>query len=189
MQLAIDFFCIFFGSTNIDPPHRSRRMQGLPPEEPEVSQPLHPNPLKDSPQQSEIQDHVPSQPENTDSLERFRIVSDPLEAFRLPLGYKRRILRLNSSGELVIGTFGLSIEIVTSLNEDPYWTTDIAQTPTSRRNPSTSETGVEIPTTSEPLKTSYTFMIPLDHFNTTTCYYFSSSEKLLAGPNLTTPLQ
>jgi hypothetical protein len=32
-------------------------------------------------------------------------------------------------------------------------------------------------------------MIPLDHFNTTTCYYFPGSETLSAGPNLTTPLQ
>jgi hypothetical protein len=61
----------FFGSVDIDPPHRSRRMQGLPSEEPKVSKPLPPNPPEDSPQQSEIQDHVPSQSERTDSLESF----------------------------------------------------------------------------------------------------------------------
>jgi hypothetical protein len=160
-------------------------MQGLPPEDPEVSQPFPPNPPEDSPQQSEIQDHVPSQPERTDSLERFQIVSDPLEAFRLPPGYERRILRLNSSRELVIDTSGLPPKIVAGLNEDPFWTTDIAQTPTSRRNPPTSETGADIPIISEPPETSYTFTVPLDHFTNTTCYYFPGSETLvLVQPSL-----
>jgi hypothetical protein len=67
-------------------------MRGLPPEDLEVSQPLPPNPPKDYPQQSEIQDHVHSQLERNDSLESFQIVFDPLEAFRLPPGYERCIL-------------------------------------------------------------------------------------------------
>jgi hypothetical protein len=113
--LAIDFFRKIFGSANIDPPRRSRRMQGLPPEDPEVSQPLLPNPPEDSPQQSEIQDHIPSQAERTDSLESFRIVSDSLDAFRLPPGYERRILRLNSSGELVVDTSGIPTESLLAL--------------------------------------------------------------------------
>jgi hypothetical protein len=100
---------------------------------------------------------------------------DPLESFHLPPGYERHVLRLNSYREIVADTFGLPPEIVSHLNEDPSWATGIAQTPTSRRNPSTSGTRVEIPTTSEPLETSYIFTIPLDHFNNTMCYYFPGS--------------
>jgi hypothetical protein len=40
--LAIDFFHSLFGAANIGP-RRSRRMQGLPPEEPEEYTPLLPN--------------------------------------------------------------------------------------------------------------------------------------------------
>jgi hypothetical protein len=46
-------------------------MQGLPSKDPKVSQPLPPNPPEESPQQSEIQYHVPSQAERDDSLESF----------------------------------------------------------------------------------------------------------------------
>ena len=67
-------------------------MQGLALEYPEVSQPLLPNPLEDSPQQSEIQDHIPSQEERTDSLESFQIIFYSLDAFRLPPRYERCIL-------------------------------------------------------------------------------------------------
>jgi hypothetical protein len=185
--LAIDFFSKIFGSANIDPPRRSRRMQGLPLEDPEVSQPLLPNPPEDSPQQSDIQDHIPSQAERTDTLESFRIVSDSLDAFRLPPGYERRILRLNSSGELVVDTSGIPTGITVGLeNEDPFWTTDISRTPTSRRNPPSLEAEAEIPVVSDPPETSTSFMIPLDHFNNTTCYFFVGSE---VGPSSTIPLQ
>jgi hypothetical protein len=43
-------------------------MQGLPPEDPEVSQPFLPNPVEISPQHSEVQDNTPSQVERIDSL-------------------------------------------------------------------------------------------------------------------------
>jgi hypothetical protein len=95
-------------------------------EDPEVSQPFLPNPLEDSPQQSEIQDHIPSQAERTDSLERFRIISNSLYAFHIPPGYERCILRLNSFGELVVHTSGIPIELLVGLeNKDPFWTADI----------------------------------------------------------------
>jgi hypothetical protein len=44
-------------------------MQGIPLEDPKVSQPLLPNPPEGSPQQSEVQDNIPSQVERVDSLE------------------------------------------------------------------------------------------------------------------------
>jgi hypothetical protein len=60
-----------FGSANIDPPRRSRRMQGLPPEDLEVFETFLPNPPEGSPQQSEVQDNIPSQAERIDSLDNF----------------------------------------------------------------------------------------------------------------------
>jgi hypothetical protein len=50
-----------------------------------------------------------------------------MEAFRIPPGYERRFLRMNSVGELVVvssgtltGPFGA---------DDPFWTTDIVRIP------------------------------------------------------------
>jgi hypothetical protein len=160
-------------------------MQGLPLEDPKVSQALPPNPPDISPQQSEIQDNIPSQLERTDSLNSFWLLSNPIEYFHLPLGYERCFLYLNSTGEIVVDTFGLPPEIVTHLDEDPLEATD---TTNSRRKLLISGTEVDIPATSEPLETSYTFTIPLDHFNTTMCYYFAGSKTFSSGPNLTTPL-
>jgi hypothetical protein len=105
-------------------------MKGLPSKDLEVSQPFLPNPREESPQQSETQDHVPSQAERTDSLESFRIVFDSLDAFCLPLGYERCILRLKSSGELVVDTYEIPPKFLAGIeNEDPFWTTDISRTP------------------------------------------------------------
>jgi hypothetical protein len=86
--LAIDFFRQIF-SANIDPPRRSRRVQGLPPENMEDSPPLPPHAMEGSPQQSEVHDVITSQEEVSTSLEGFQIVTDPMEAFRIPAGYER----------------------------------------------------------------------------------------------------
>jgi hypothetical protein len=151
-------------------------MQGLPLEDPEGSQPLPTNPPEGSPQQSEVQDNIPSQAERTDSLDNFRIVSDSLDAFRIPPGYERHILRLNSSRELVVDTSGIPIGPLTGpKNEDPFWTTDIFQTPTTVRDLYGSGAGVDIPVVSELPETSATYTIPLDHFASTTCYLFVGS--------------
>jgi hypothetical protein len=110
-----------------------------------------------------------------------------LDTFHLPPGYERRILRLNSFRELVVDTSGIPVEVLVGLeNEDPFWTTDISRTLTSRRNPPDSEAEDEILVVSEPPETSTTLRIPLDHFNSTTCYFFIGSE---AGPSSTIPLQ
>ena len=55
----------------MDPPCRSCRMQGLPPEDLKGSQPFPTNSLEGSPQQSEVQDVTTPQVERIDSLERF----------------------------------------------------------------------------------------------------------------------
>jgi len=90
-------------------------MQGLPLEDPKVSQPLPPNPLEDSPQESEIHDYIPSHLERTNSLESFQIVSDSLDAFCLPPGYKRCILRLNLSGEIIVDTLDYLLNFLLAL--------------------------------------------------------------------------
>jgi hypothetical protein len=63
---------------------------------------------------------------------------------------------------------------------------EISQTLTSRRNPPGLEAEAEIFVVYEPLETYTTFMIPLDHFNSTNSYFFTGSEN---GPNSTIPLQ
>jgi hypothetical protein len=90
------------------------------------------------------------------------------------------------SEELVVDTYGIPNEVLVVLeNEDPFWTTDISQTQTSRWNPPSLEADAKIPIVFEPPETYTTFTIPLDHFNSTTCYFFTGSE---AGPSSTIPL-
>jgi hypothetical protein len=128
--LAIDFFRRFF-SANIDPPRRSRRVQGLPPENMEDTTPLPPHSTEGSPQQSEVHNIITSQEEVPTSLEDFRIVSESLEAFRIPAGYERHFLQLNSAGELVVIN---PSDIPTGSHSnppvrDPLWTADIVRSP------------------------------------------------------------
>jgi hypothetical protein len=86
--LAIDFFRRLFSSANIDPPRRSRRLQGLPPKNMEGDIPLPPHSTEQPPQQSEVQNTTTSQEEAPIPLENFRIVSESPEAYRIPEGYE-----------------------------------------------------------------------------------------------------
>jgi hypothetical protein len=85
--LAIDLFRRLFFA-NIDPPHRSWRLQGLPPKNMEGNTPLPPHSMGESPQQSKVQDTTTSQEEFPTPLENFRIVSESLEAFCILEGYE-----------------------------------------------------------------------------------------------------
>jgi hypothetical protein len=77
-------------------------MQGIPPEDPKGYQPFPPNSPKGSPK-GVFNNEVAFQVGSTHCLEGFRIVSDYLEAFRLPpLRPDVRILRMNSSREIVV---------------------------------------------------------------------------------------
>jgi hypothetical protein len=49
--------------------------------------------------------------------------------------------------------------------------------------------GVDIPAISELPKTSATYTIPLDHFNSTTCYLFVGSDTQSVSPSSTIPTQ
>jgi hypothetical protein len=79
--LAIDLFHSLFGAANIGL-RRSRRMQGLPLENPEDYVPLLPNSPEGSPVGA-VNNEVASEIGSTNSLEGFRI-RNSLEAFRLP---------------------------------------------------------------------------------------------------------
>jgi hypothetical protein len=97
---------------------------------------------------------------------------------------------LNSSGELVVDTYGIPTGPLTGTkNEDPFWTTDIFRTPTTVRDLYSSGAGADIPVVSELPETSATYTIPLDHFASTTCYLFVGSDTQSIGPSSTIPLQ
>jgi hypothetical protein len=126
--LAIDFFRRLF-SANIDPPHRSRRLQGLPPENMEGNTPLPPHSTEESPQQSEVQNTTISQEEVPIPLENFQIVSESLEAYRIPEGYERQILHLNSVEEFVVNLDIPAGSPQNPLANDPFWTADVVRSP------------------------------------------------------------
>jgi hypothetical protein len=86
--LAIDLFRRLFSSANIDPPRRSRRLQGLPPENMEGDIPRS---TEQSPQQGEVQNITISR-EDT-----FVTTADPTSVAPLePL-----LLRLDSLGNVI----------------------------------------------------------------------------------------
>jgi hypothetical protein len=76
-------------------------MQGLPLEDLEGSQPFPTNSSEGSTQQSEVQDVATPQVERTNSLEWFQITNSR-EDFQLPLDSMRRIVRVDSSREIVV---------------------------------------------------------------------------------------
>ena len=126
----------------IAPPRRSRRMQGLSPEHPEASQPLHTatpeGTPEDSPRPGEILlvtlPHVdisdvpkvftpPPQVEPTDPLAEFRI-TNTVEDYRIRHG-ERLVGRINPSEETFVtsseSTIGPSHGVV---GQDPFWSGD-----------------------------------------------------------------
>jgi hypothetical protein len=164
----------------ISPPRRSRRMQGLSPEHPEASQPLHTTTPEgtpeDSPRLGEIPlvtlPHVdisdipevftpPPQVEPTDPLAEFRI-TNTIEDYRI------------HRGERPTGRFHLSEEALTTSSEsiagpshgvvgqDPFWSGDFRRvlfgtesTPVYEINPSMSSEQETAPET-----TTYRFVLP-----------------------------
>jgi hypothetical protein len=87
--------------------------------------------MEESPQQSEVQDTTTSYEEVPSPLKNFQIVSESLEDFRIPEGYERRVIHLNSVGEFIIVN---PSDILTGSHsnpfvDDPFWTADIVQSP------------------------------------------------------------
>jgi len=154
-------------------------MQRLPPEDMEGSQPLPTNSPEGSPQQSEVQDIVTPRLERTDSLEQFRI-TDSREGLRLPLDSVRRIVRVNSSGDIFVESSGLPTGPFTSPEvKDHFWTTGIF-----KRDLFGLGAGVDITVTPESPETSDPDAI---HF--TTAYYFPDSDAQPVDHILIVPLQ
>jgi hypothetical protein len=92
----------------------------------------------------------------------------------------RRIVRVNSSREIVVESSGLPTRPFTGPEgQDPFWTTGIF-----RRDLFGSGAGIDITVTPEPPKTSDPDAIPF-----TTAYYFPGSDAQPADHILTIPLQ
>ena len=93
--------------------------------------PLPTHSMEQSPQQSEVQNTTTSQEEVPIPLENFRIVSESLEAYRIPEGYERQILHLNSAGEFVVINPSNAPDgsLRNPLLDDPFWTADIIRSP------------------------------------------------------------
>jgi hypothetical protein len=152
----------------------------------EGNTPLPPHSIEKYPQQSEVQNTTTPQEEVPTPLENFRIVSEYLEAYRIPEGYEQRILQLNSTGEFVV--VNLSDILIGShqhpLADDPFWTADIVQSPPCLvRDLYGIGEGVD-----EPI--SYT--VPLNHFTGTTTFAATPPVGLnipSVGPRPTLPLQ
>jgi len=163
-QLAIDFFCRLFSFANIDPPRRSRRLQGLPPENMEGDIPLPPHSTEQPPQPSEVQSTTTPQEEVPIPIENFRIVSESPEAYRIPEGYERQILHLNSAGEFVVinPSNAPAGSPQHPLPNDPFWTENIVRSPPRLvRDLYGMGEGTDIP---------FSYTVPLNHFTDTTTF-------------------
>jgi hypothetical protein len=93
--LAIDLFHSLFGAANIGP-RRSRRMQGLPPEDPEEYTPLLPNSPEGSPEGA-VNNDVASEIGSSTPLEESILPVNPL----LSVVQDPHFLWINSSGDVV----------------------------------------------------------------------------------------
>jgi hypothetical protein len=126
--------------------------------------PLPPHSMEESPQQSKVYDTITSQEEVPTSLENFQIVSESPEAFRIPKGYERHVLQLNSAGEFVVVN---PSDVLTGshsnpLVKDPFCTTDIVRSPPRMvQDLYGIGIGVDVPVT---------YTVPLNHFTGTTIF-------------------
>jgi hypothetical protein len=111
-----------------------------------------------------------------------------MEAFRIPPGYERRFLRMNSTGELVVVFSGTLTRPFGA--DDPFWTTDIVRSPPRIvRDLYGSRVGVDIPAIPELPETSSILTVSLGHFASTTAYLFAGSEAQSVSPRSTIPFQ
>jgi hypothetical protein len=191
--LAIDFFRRLLSSANIDPPRRLQRLQGLPPEDMEGDIPLPTHSTKPTPQRSEVQNTTIPQEEVPIPLENFRIVSESPEAYRIPEGYERQILHLNSTGEFVVIN-PANIPAGSPQNplpDDPFYTEDIVR--------SLPRLVQDRYGTGEGADASSSYTVPPNHFTSTTTFVVTPTvapntppigpNMPLVGPRPTIPLQ
>jgi hypothetical protein len=152
----------------------------------EGNTPLPPHSTKESPQQSKVYNTTTSQEEVPIPLENFQIVSESPEAYRIPEGYERQILHLNSAGEFFF-IHPSDIPVGSSQNplaSDPFWTTDVVRSPPRLVQDfyGTGE-GADIP---------FSYTVPPNHFTGTTIFTATppvGTNTPSVGPRSTIPLQ
>jgi hypothetical protein len=150
----------------------------------EGNTPLPPHYMEESPQQSEVQNTTISQEEVPIPLDNFRIVSESPEAYRIPEGYKRQILHLNSTEEFVVNLNILAGSPQNPLAIDPFWTADVVQSPTRLVR--------DLYGTGEGVDASFSYTILTNHFTGTTTFIATPTIGLnipFIGPRPTIPLQ
>jgi hypothetical protein len=123
--LAIDLFRSLFGAANIGP-RRSRRMQGLPPEDLEDYIPLLPNSPEGSPEGA-VNNDIASEIGSSTPLEESILPVNPL----LSVVQDPHLLQINSSGDIVAEEY---IEIPTGPHtesgvDDPFFQSESFRTP------------------------------------------------------------
>jgi hypothetical protein len=152
----------------------------------EGNTPLPPHSTEESPQQSEVQNTTTSQEEVPIPLENFRIVSESPEAYRIPEGYERQILHLNSAGEFVVINPS-DIPAGSSQNplaNDPFWTADIVRSPPRLVR--------DLYGTGEGADAPFSYTVPPNHFTGTTTFTATPTvgpNIPSVGPRSTIPLQ
>jgi hypothetical protein len=152
----------------------------------EGNTPLPPHSMEEYPQQSEVQNTTTSQKELPIPLENFRIVSESPEAYRIPEGYERQILHLNSAGEFVVINPSdiLAMSSQNPLVSDPFWTADVVQSPPRLvRDLYGTREGVDAP---------FSYTVPPNHFTGTTTFTATPTvgpNIPFVGPRPTIPLQ
>jgi hypothetical protein len=180
-------------------------MQGLPPEDPEGYQPLPRKSPEGSPE-GVVNNEVASEIGSTHSLEGFQIVSNSLEAFKLPpLRPDLHILHMNSVGEIVVvDNTGVSTEPnARSGLGDPLFHSESFMTLTHTVGTSIPHfvplivhdihgnlgASPDRPMASQVPETSITYIIPLDHFTSTTSRITTVSDQILIGSQSIPTLQ
>jgi hypothetical protein len=152
----------------------------------EGNTPLPPHSTEESPQQSEVQNTTTSQEEVPIPLENFRIVSESPEAYRIPEGYERQILHLNSAGEFVVVNPS-DIPAGSSQNplaNDPFWTADVVRSPPRLVR--------DLYGTGEGADAPFSYTVPPNHFTGTTTFTATppvGPNTPSVGPRSTIPLQ
>jgi hypothetical protein len=140
----------------------------------EGNTPLPPHSMEESPQQSEVHNATTSQEEVPIPLENFRIVSESPEAYRIPEGYERQILHLNSTGEFIVVN---PSDIPTGssqkpLASDPFWTVDVVRSPPRLVR--------DLYGTGEGVDAPFSYTVPPNHFTGTTAFIATPT----VGPNI-----
>jgi hypothetical protein len=147
--------------------------------------PLPPHSTEEYPQQSEVQNTTTSQEEVPIPLDNFRIVSESPKAYRIPEGYERQILHLNSAGEFVVINPDIPAGSPQNpLANDPFWTTDIVRSPPHLVR--------DIYGIGEGVDASFSYTVPPNHFTGATTFIATPPVGLnipFVGPKSTIPLQ